>query len=335
METDRAIAAEESVFIEDYLTWLNERKSRSPSTIDSYRKDLLQLSEQLSGCCRSDSGLPPVPEQLDLPVVGADEYFIVVTPQAAQNYVDWLTDQRFSSSTVNRKITSIRGFFNHLKSRGRVNSNPFTNVYIPQHDLRRPEFLDEDQLGQLFGSISCDCWLGYRDRAIVALLYNTGMRVSELLELAVDDIDEAAGVARIHSAGRKTRTCKLWGRVLEVVCGYLEQRRQRISDKASQTDQMFINRDGGPLTARSVRRKLILYSQQAKIGLEVTPAILRHSCAIHMLQRGASDRAVRRQLGHQSNSSIRPYLKMMKELDMPRGHAESVCELDIALTVNP
>ncbi|MHC5083702.1 MAG: tyrosine-type recombinase/integrase [Planctomycetota bacterium] len=334
MGSNRALtadAAEESVFIEDYLNWLNDQKSRSASTLDSYRKDLLQLSGQLSGCFGSNGGLPEIPSQLTLPVAGLDEIFQVVTPQVAQNYVDWLMDQRFSCSTVNRKITSIRGFYKYLKGLGRINSSPFADVYVPQNDSAGPEYLEEKQLGELFNAIGCNGWLGYRDRAITALLYNTGMRVSELLELTVDDFDEVQGGVKIHSKGRKRRVCKLWGWVQEAVVQYLAHRRQREACEPLQTNNMFINRDSGPLTSRSVRRKLKMYSRQAGLSLEATPAILRHSCAMHMLQHGASDRVVRSQLGHQSSSSIRPYLKLMKAQNMSRGQSITAVDLEIVL----
>ncbi len=294
-----------STFISEYLSYLQEKKSRSAMTLESYEKDLSQFLDFLSQ--REDSQADMAP----------DERIATLTSPMAQQFVDYLMGRSFSVSTIGRKVTAIRGFYKYLLTTGRMDANPFEHTYVPQRHAAQIEYLQPEQLRQLFESINCDRWLGWRDRAIVALLYNTGMRVSDLLSLVPEDLNMENQTVTIHTGGQKSRVCQLQGWVTEAVRTYLERRKHREMSEPLKTDRVFINRDGGPLTARSIRRKLKHYSHEANLPIEASPAILRHSCAMHLLADGADAKTVRTQLGHLSASSMRPYLDCLQKQNAP------------------
>ena len=301
-----------SALVQEYLVYLREKKSRSEMTLDSYDKDLSQFVTFL------ESGTDSAPSV-------CDEQMLQLSSQRAQEFVDHLIAQQFTVSTIGRKVTAVRGLYKYLQAGSRVTANPFEHSYVPQRHVAQVEYLQPDQLRRLFESIACDNWLGLRDRAIIALLYNTGMRVSELLSLTSSGIDLENAVVTIQISGHKTRTSRLQEWVVNALNRYLESRRLRSDDRSPDRDYVFVNRDGGLLTARSIRRKLKHYSQQAELPIEAGPAILRHSCAMHMLMDGADVKAVRQQLGHLSASSMRPYIDCLQHQQAPKEPAAQPC----------
>lgn len=304
---------EPSRLMEAYLMYLRQQKNRSPKTVESYYNDFVQFGTFLINYFQFNSRELVPSRGFRVRDSEMDRYFPMADESAAHQYVDVLSEKGFSHSSIGRKLTAIKGFYRYLESRNHIRQNPFESIEIIRDDDVHLDYLQEPQLGRLFETIGTNSWLSCRDRAILAVLYNTGMRVGELLNLKPEDVDENDGSVQIRAKGKKTRTCKLWGWVLDAVRDYLNMRQKRQLYEPLETGILFINRDSGPLTARSVRRKLKQYSRQAGLSTEVTPAMLRHSCAMHMLQRGAGIKAVRSQLGHLSSSSIRPYLKTLDQ----------------------
>ncbi len=307
-ENFEAAGSTAEILTRDYLCYLKEKKNRSAMTLDFYGKDLDQFVEfiangnpkpQTSG--QTDS--LPLPSELNALILDLNQ-------QKAQRYVDEFLSQHYSPSTVTRKVTAVRGLYNYLKNTHRLDCDPFGKVSIPQNHSAEIEYLEEDQLQKLFDVISGDNWLAYRDRAIVALLYCTGVRVSELLNMTVEDIDRQRETVQIHSVAGAPRESKLPTWATEVLWQYIDQRQQHCTDLQNEP-RLFINCDSGPLNARSIRRKLKEYSRRAGLSVEATPAVLRHTCAMHMLLNGANVKIVRRVLGHLSASSMRPYLKCL------------------------
>ena len=298
---NRRFYCSDCAFVQDYLAHLRDKKNRSAMTLDSYAKDLSQFTDFLSDC---QGGSAPV----DQPIIALDS-------STAQQFVDHLIRSRFSVSTVSRKVTAIRGFYNYLIGAGHLADNPFTRAYVPQPQTQHLDFLEPDQFDRLLSIIGTETWLGRRDRAMVALLYNTWMRVSELLALTPGDVDIESCSVTIHAAGRTCRHCPLQEWVAKAVRSYLDR---RPFTGPLTTDCLFVNRDGGALTARSVRRKLKHYSRKAGLPIEVGPSNLRHSCAMHMLAEGGKIKDLRQQLGHLSASSMRPYLECLAHMQAPK-----------------
>ncbi len=297
----------------NYLSYLKEKKNRSAMTLDFYRKDLHQFTDFLTDSHSSPASKPPADDRFSLPPE-LDACIFSLDQQKAQRYVDEFLAPNYSPATVTRKITAIRGLYNYLREIHRIDSDPLANIVIPPQDNSADvQYLEDTQLQQLFDAISGDNWLAFRDRAIVALLYCTGIRVSELLSITLKEIDCDRGIVQIRTSGSVVRQCKLPAWAVDVLRQYLEQRRQQCPASNNQP-ALFINCDTGPLNARSIRRKLKEYSRRAGLPVEATPATLRHTCAMHMLLRGASVKIVRRILGHMSASSMRPYLKCIDEI---------------------
>lgn len=294
-------AAGQKTLVQDYLVYLRDKKNRSGMTLDSYDKDLEQFVVFLS----------------DSDEVGVNERILALSSGRAQEFVDDLIARQFTVSTISRKVTAVRGFYRYLQTTGRICQNPFEHAYVPQRHTPQVEYLQPEELSRLFETINGENWLGLRDRAIVALLYNTGMRISELLSLTPAGIDLEEATVVIQLSGQKTRTCQLQGWVVKALSSYLDSRRRRNDGHLPQADGIFVNRDGGQLTARSIRRKLKHYSRQAELPVEAGPAILRHSCAMHMLMDGVEVKAIRAQLGHLSASSMRPYLECLQHQNAP------------------
>ena len=297
----------------DYLFHLKEKKNRSDMTLDFYSKDLHQFTDFLVD---SHSSLDPASSDADrstsLPEV--DTCIFGLDQQKAQRYVDEFLTPNYSPATVTRKITAVRGLYNYLSQMRRIGSNPFANIIIPRRDNSTEiEYLEDTQLQQLFDAISGDNWLVFRDRAIVALLYCMGIRVSELLSITIKGIDCDKGTVQVRISGSPVRQCQLPAWAADVLRQYIDQRQQQCPDSQKEP-ALFINCDRGPLNARSIRRKLKEYSRRAGLSVEATPATLRHTCAMHMLLHGANAKIVRRTLGHMSASSMRPYLKRLDEI---------------------
>ena len=306
MDTDESIKAArepEEGMIRQYLRYLNEEKNRSALTLDSYENDL---------------------NQFDVFLVGRERGILDVDARIAGEFVDFLNGQ-YSPSTISRKTTAVRGFYRFLKKTQKLDINPFTSIDIQSVESDSLDYLEEAHLQKLFDTISGNNWLTLRDRAIVAILYSTGMRVGELVDITINAIDLDNAAVKICAAGKATRLCSLPGWACHTVERYIDYRRLNISADPKAQSILFVNRDGGPLTARSIRRKLSEYSRRADLPVEATPAVLRHSCAMHMLQNGADVKDVRSLLGHLSASSMRPYLNCLSEMqNQPVSVPESV-----------
>jgi site-specific recombinase XerD len=278
--------------IASYLHYLSEKKNRSALTLDSYQNDLQQFAAFLAD-----------PDDVDAAILNADA-------DCARRFIDTLRD-RYTPSTRSRKLTALRGFYTYLLSKKRLTANPFAAVRPAPDRAASFEFLEEAHLQRLFDTITSAHWLAARDRAIIAMLYSTGLRVGELVELTPADLGPDCRTVRIHTPGRPTRLGRLPAWAAHAVEQYVARRPQKPDVAGDTSTILFINRDGGPLTARSIRRKLADYSRQAHLPVEATPAVLRHSCAIHLLRAGTDPKIVRDLLGHLSASSIRPYLSYL------------------------
>ena len=291
-ENVRTVEKQGEGLIEEYLCYLGEKKNRSALTLDSYENDLNQFAVFLAD---------------------RDRGILNVDAQLGERFVEFLNGH-YSPSTISRKTTVIRGFYRFLKTAGKIGTNPFYNINIRPVESGSLDFLKEAHLQKLFDIISGHNWLALRDRAIVAILYSTGMRVGELVDITINDIDLENATIQISAAGKVTRLCGLPGWACHTLRRYIDCRGLNASTDPKTRSILFVNRDGGALTARSIRRRLAEYSRRAELPVEATPAVLRHSCAMHMLQNGADARDVRNLLGHLSASSMRPYLNRLSEI---------------------
>jgi len=227
-----------------------------------------------------------------------------------RQFLAHLAEQDYSPATMARKIATLRSFYKWLLKRGLIDANPMLLVRTPKQPKRLPKAITVEQIERLLAAPDDKTLLGARDRAILETLYSTGIRVSELVGINRGDLDETGEAIIIRGKGRRERIVPLGSHALAALKNY-----QQILDddlkKAGLTPDpdapLFINKHGGRLSTRSVRRKVTKYLKEAGLDTHISPHTLRHSFATHLLDNGADLRSVQELLGHQSLSTTQVY----------------------------
>jgi integrase/recombinase XerC len=228
--------------------------------------------------------------------------------EAVRSYLAFLNEKQYSKATIARKLATLRSFYKFLVKRNQLSSNPVTGIRTPKQDKKLPMFLEYDEVKKLLETPPMDNWLGARDRAILETLYSTGMRVSELVGLNMDDIDFLGEIVHIRGKGKKERIAPISSSALQIIQHYIEYRNKRAQSNSNfDSKVMFVNKHGRRLSTRSVRRKMDKYLKIAGLNPSISPHTLRHSFATHMLNNGADLRTVQELLGHQSLSTTQIY----------------------------
>lgn len=207
-----------------------------------------------------------------------------------------------SPATAGRKLATLRSFFKFCNHRGLTGNNPMLAIRIPKQRKPLPNFLSEADVTKLLDMPPADTVLGQRDRAILECLYSAGIRVGELAALNIENVDFAEAVMRVTGKGRKERIVPIGQTALAVLRKYLSSRGER-----NQEGPLFLNDDGGRLSARSVRRMMERHVEAAGLRPGISPHTLRHSFATHLLDHGADLRCVQEMLGHSSISTTQVY----------------------------
>ena len=309
-----------ATIIQEFLSYLNFEKHFSSHTAKCYGADLEQfacfLAEQ-SGLQHphgdsdqnpwetSGSGGTAMQTQAK---VDMDKLLMDVDVNTIRRFMAALGQQQYSKSTTARKLATLRSFYKFLVKRNYMTTNPVTTIKTPRQDKKLPKFLEYEQVQRLLNTPPTNSWLGARDRAIMEVLYSTGMRVSELVALNMDDVDFLSEVIHIRGKGKKERICPIGSSALQAIQGYIEYRNKRMAnDSGFDSKVLFANKHGKRLSSRSVRRKMDKYLVQAGLDPSISPHTLRHSFATHMLNNGADLRSVQELLGHQSLSTTQIY----------------------------
>ncbi|MEW8977251.1 MAG: tyrosine recombinase XerC [Symbiobacterium sp.] len=308
-----------------FLTSLSVEKAASDHTLRSYRLDLVQFYAWLA---TGGTSVPVVggrrtgrtrkhdfaPGEAPLPAIGLAE-LRAVDHRTIRAYLAFLQAQQFTRRSIARKLSCLRSFFKYLQKNGLVPSNPVKGVQTPKLERRLPVFLDEEEIGGLLSQPDTSTPLGLRDRALLELLYATGLRVSELVALNRGDIDYTDGWVVVYGKGRKERAVPVGSEALQALGNYLAQAWPELRARAPAADQalpeerqpLFLNKLGTRLTDRSVRRLLDHYVEQMALSRHISPHKLRHTFATHMLNHGADLRALQEMLGHASLSTTQVY----------------------------
>ncbi len=273
--------------IEAFAEDLRHRRGVSPHTVKSYRSDLLQLAEFAA-------------RELD-----------TVDPRAIDNlalraFLAELHRKGDARATIARKLSATRAFYRYLVREGVVTSNPAQHVSTPRLDQKLPTRLEEAEVSRLLEAPDVETPLGRRDQALLELLYASGVRVGELVQLDRADCDFAQRLLRVLGKGSKERIVPFGEAAADALDAYLVDRRELVRRGAG-TDALFLNARGGRLTARSVRRLLQRYLREAALRSQVSPHSLRHAFATHLLERGADLRSIQELLGHASLATTQKY----------------------------
>jgi integrase/recombinase XerC len=279
--------------IEAFAVHLSRERGCSPRTVSSYRSDLQQFDAFLS---REGA---------------ADAPAAAVTRDEARVYFAELLRHGMSKRSVSRKIASLRAFFRYLAMEGRIGDNPAASVRPPKLERRLPRCLREDEIARSLDRVRADTPRGARDRAILELLYGTGMRLSEIVGLDVGDADPSGGLVRVLGKGGKPRRIPLGKSAASALGTWLEARREW--PPAPSEEALLLNAGGRRLSPRSVqtivRKSLSPESERSRLH----PHLLRHSFATHLLDRGADLKAVKELLGHASLSTTQVYTHLSRE----------------------
>lgn len=275
--------------VESFLDYLAREKGASSHTIAAYRNDLSQFLQHLSA-----RGVPSWPQ---------------VSQEHVFDFLHWLQENQYVVSTVARKVAAVRSFFHYLVEQGLLVDDPSVVVSPPRVPRKRPRFLSSDEISRFFDGLrGGSSPKSLRDLALLELLYDTGMRASEVIELRTQDVDLDGGTVHCQSDEGRERSLPLTPRVVEVLRTYLQRGRPRlVRDEAE--EMLFVNHRGRPLTRQGLW--LIIKERSEKAGIEsgVTPHMLRHSFAAHLLEEGVALREVQGRMGHASLSATQVYLQ--------------------------
>lgn len=272
-----------------FINWLTVEKGYSDNTIDAYKRDI---------------------EEFFL-YVGKLNTIDDLDPLVIRSYVYQL-NRRNKSSTVARKLSALRSFFRFLVREGVIKDDPVAFVSMPKQGKYIPVFLTVDEMFSLLEEPGENDRFAARDKAIMEMLYSTGMRVAELAYLDLDRIDMKTGMIRVMGKGSKERLVPVGATARKKLEHYLPERDLTMQARAArghkpEKDAVFLNGRGGRLTTRSIERLVSHYADRAGITVRVTPHALRHSFATHLLEMGADLRSVQELLGHASLSTTQKY----------------------------
>ncbi|MBU0718631.1 MAG: tyrosine recombinase XerC, partial [Planctomycetes bacterium] len=230
-----------------------------------------------------------------------------VDTERVKSFLAFLSTQSYSKSTIARKLATLRSFYKFCLRRGYVKAHPLASIRTPKQDKRLPRYLEIDEINKLLSTPDDNTLLGARDKAMLEVLFSTGVRVSELVDLNFVDVDFAGGTIRVRGKGKKQRTTPVGPTAINAIQKYLELRRADARSARFDQEALFVNKHGQRLSTRSVRRKLDKYLVECGLDPTISPHTLRHSFATHMLNNGADLRSVQELLGHQSLSTTQVY----------------------------
>ena len=275
--------------IKRFSVWLSVEKGYSPHTVSSYLRDLREFSG----------------------VAGEKNKVADIDSRVVRAYVFSL-NRKNKSSSVARKLSSLRTFFRFLIREQVIDSDPVVSISSPRQDAYMPVFLSVDEVFSLMEAPGDNDTFKERDLAVLELLYSTGMRVSELVSLDMNRLDFDSKMVTVTGKGNKERLLPMGRPAVEALSAYFPQRETLILNrikrgKRAEKDALFLNGRGSRITSRSIERLVGTYSDRAGITSRVTPHALRHSFATHLLEMGADLRSVQELLGHESLSTTQKY----------------------------
>lgn len=281
-------------YCKDFEKYLIIERKYSQHTVDNYMRDIDEFIQFLSS------------EEIMT--------FNEVTNELARYYMTYLFKNKYAKSTIARKISSLRSMFKYFMRESIIDENPFSIVTVPKQEKKLPKVVYIEELRNIFTSIDNRTILGQRNYAILEMLYGTGVRVSELCGLKINDIDKSNNVFLIRGKGNKERMIPISNYVKDALDNYIDNVRNVLINKSkSDTDIVFLNNLGKPLTARGVRVIINKIVNDSAEKLHVSPHMLRHSFATHLLDSGADLRSVQELLGHEQLSTTQIYTHVSKE----------------------
>jgi len=317
-----------NTLIDEFLNYLRFERHFSPHTAKCYAADLAQFCKFLTDGGQGPRSAETSPEGLLSPAephattaisvaVPAQsdvrQMLISVDTEDVRRFLGFLRDREYCKSTTARKLATLRSFYKFCVKRAYTQANPLASIRTPKQEKRLPKFLEEEQVRKLLETPEVSTLLGCRDRAMLEVMYSTGVRVSELVDLNISDIDFVGESLHIRGKGKKERVTPISPTALAWIRRYTDMRRADPRAAGFNQEAVFVNKHGQRLSTRSVRRKLDKYLSMSGLDPAISPHTLRHSFATHLLNRGADLRSVQELLGHQSLSTTQIYTHVTTE----------------------
>ncbi len=281
----------DTAYINEFQQYLTGEKHASNNTISSYIRDINQFKLYL--------GVRDIYNVKD--IVKAD----------IERYIDWLNKNGKSSATISRSVASLKCYFGFLILTAIVVSNPLTNIETIKTVKKLPQILSNREVELLLEQPSCTDMKGYRDKAMLELLYATGIRVSELISLNKDDINLSTGLICCRGID-KERLIPLYPAAIKAIGDYVNLVRHQMLALPSEL-ALFVNMSGERMSRQGFWKIIKHYQEKARIDKEITPHTLRHSFAAHLLENGADLRSLQEMLGHADISSTQVYTQLVKK----------------------
>ncbi len=278
------------LLVNEYLTYLEYDKKVAVNTLESYRRDILKFTKYLE-------------EQKIDSVKECGEHIL-------RQYLRDMHKQGMATSSISRTLAALRSLYRCLLQNGHISEDPTLKIRIAKSEKRLPQILTYQEVEILLEQPQCKDFKGYRDRAMLEILYATGMRVTELISLRMSDINLEVGYINCRHRDQ-VRVIPIYSMAKTAIREYIDRARCRlpvIKDK----DILFLNHNGIQLTRQGFWKIIKHYTEQAGIKREITPHTLRHSFAIHLLENGADLKSIQEMLGHIDISSTKMYAQIVK-----------------------
>ena len=277
-------------YLATYESYLETEKHASANTVASYMRDLRQFASY------------------------ADERQLNVQDIRQSNvstYLDYLSGQGKSAATVSRSLASLKGFFSYLVREAVIDRNPALNIATAKAEKKLPQVLTGKEVERLLAQPKCSDMKGYRDKAMLELLYATGIRVTELISLNLSDVNLAGSFIRCESKG-KERIIPLYPAAVDALAVYIQNIRPKMIADIDET-ALFVNVSGDRMSRQGFWKIVKSYQEKAHIDKDITPHTLRHSFATHLLENGADLHSIQEMMGHRDISSTQVYAQLVKQ----------------------
>ncbi|MCI6486670.1 MAG: site-specific tyrosine recombinase XerD [Clostridiales bacterium] len=277
--------------IEMFEKYLREEKKSSSNTLSSYLRDIRQFGAYLD--------------------LHTDTDIVSATEDELSEYINWLKGQGKSVATVSRCIASLKCLYSYLTIRQIIAENPATKLVPDKGEHKLPQILTSQEVDLLLEQPECIDAKGYRDKAMLELLYATGIRVTELINLDITDINLAAGVIRCRTRD-KERFIPMYAKAVKALSDYVTLVRPQMIALPDEPS-LFVNVNGERMSRQGFWKIIKYYQKKANIEKDITPHTLRHSFAAHLLENGADIHAIQEMLGHADISSTQVYTQLVKK----------------------
>ena len=277
--------------LKDYKKYLTYEKRYPETTVNSYMNALIKYQEFINE------------KKIKYKTINRDEI---------REYLKFLDENKYSKNSISQTLSALRSFYSFLVNNGTITSNQFRLIRNPKKEKHLPNFLQPDELQEIFDSIELETPLGIRNRLIIELLYATGLRVSELVNLEIGDIDKSNHEIRVVGKGDKERIVFFGEYALKFLNMYQKEARPKLLN-GKKEDILILNKDGNPITARGVEVIIDKIVKEAALKHNISPHVIRHTFATDMLNNGADLKSVQELLGHSSLSTTQIYTHITNE----------------------